>query len=61
MAEEMPINDLAPDYSFIDFEDADDAFPYWEDDIDMESLYQDLWDRIARGLPIYGNAIEEEG
>lgn len=54
------IGDMAPDHSFIDIEGPDDAFPYWEDDIDMELVYLDLWDRIVRGLPIYGSVIEEE-
>lgn len=60
MSERPPADDMGPDYSFIDFEDADDAFPYWEDDIDMELVYLDMWDRIRRGLPIYGNVIDEE-
>lgn len=60
MTEGTPADDMAPDHSFIDIESADDAFPYWEDDVDMDLLYLDLWDRIVRGLPIYGNAIEEE-
>jgi len=61
MTEGTPSDDMTPDYSLIDFENADDAFPYWEDDIDMASVYLDLWNRIMHGLPIYGSAIEEEG
>lgn len=57
---DMLVNDMAPDHSFIDIETADDAHPYWEDDVDMGLVYLDLWDRIVRGLPIYGSAVEEE-
>ncbi|GAF68327.1 unnamed protein product [marine sediment metagenome] len=60
MTERMLVDDMAPDYSFVDIESADDAYPYWEDDVDMELVYLDLWDRIARGLPIRGSAVEEE-
>lgn len=60
MTKETPADDMAPEHSFIDIESADDDFPYWEDDVDMELVYLDLWDRIVRGLPIYGNVIEEE-
>lgn len=56
----MLIDDMAPDHAFIDIESADDAVPYWEDDVEMELVYLDLRDRIVRGLPIHGNAIEEE-
>lgn len=60
MLSEMMIDDMMPDHSFIDIESADDAFPYWEDDVDMGLVYLDLRDRIERGLPIYGSAVEGE-
>lgn len=60
MTGKTAIDDMAPDHSFIDIESADDAFPYWEDDVDMDLLYLDLWRRIERGLPIHGSAVEEE-
>lgn len=60
MTEGAPADDMTLDCSFIDIESADDAFPYWEDDVEMGLIYLDLRDRIRRRMPIYGSVIEEE-